>query len=279
MGNRERAIQLRLEGHSLSQIAAILGHRSTGGVLSRWLKGVPPPEWTRRPNAKDDLRERAIALRREGRSYREIREELSVSKSSLSLWLRHVVLTEEQRDRLVLLRRQSASKAGRTAQAARLARRAATIASAESQIPAHLSESELFVAGVVAYWSEGSKAKPWRSGEQVNFINSDPALIDLFMRWLALIGVDLEDLTFRIAIHESANLDRATHCWADRVGVPASHFLKPTLKKHRPNTNRRNTGENYVGCLVIRVRRSTELNRQIEGWWRGITRAAGNLSA
>src|SRR5437016_6249903 len=87
---REQAIALRNAGHSTSQIREAMGLRSGGGALRRWLKDVPPPEWTERPNAKDDLREKAIALRREGYSYREIREQVPVSKSSLSLWLRDV---------------------------------------------------------------------------------------------------------------------------------------------------------------------------------------------
>jgi hypothetical protein len=31
---------------------------------------------------------------------------------------------------------------------------------------------------------------------------------------------------------------------------------------------RKNTGENYHGCLIIKVRQSAELYRQIEGWAR-----------
>ena len=34
---------------------------------------------------------------------------------------------------------------------------------AKSQV-AELAESDLFVAGVVAYWAEGAKNKPWRTG-------------------------------------------------------------------------------------------------------------------
>src|SRR5947209_3500636 len=94
--NRERAIQLRLEGLSRSQIAAALGLKSGGRAMSGWLRDVPPPEWTKRPRAKDDLRQHAIDLRRQGMSYREIREQVRVSKSSLSLWLSDVSLTEEQ---------------------------------------------------------------------------------------------------------------------------------------------------------------------------------------
>lgn len=276
--SKERAIQLRLEGHSLSQIAEILGHRSTGGVLSRWLKGVPPPEWTKRHNAKDDVRARAIALRKEGKSYREIRDELRVSKSSLSLWLRDIVLTDDQQAGLDEMRQLSRTKAGRTRQAARLAQRAAIVGEARRQIP-ELNEPELFVAGVVGYWAEGAKAKAWRSSEGVSLINSDPDLITLFLRWLDLIGISPDRLQFRIAIHETADVEAATRFWADIVGVDARVFQKPTIKRHRPNTKRKNVGETYHGCLVVRVRRSTELSRKIEGWWLGIIGAPDSLSA
>ncbi len=97
---REQAVQLRLAGLSRSQIADAMGLRSGGQALSRWLRGVPPPEWTRRPRAKDDLRAQAVAMRKEGRSYREIRDVVGVSKSTLSLWLRDVPLTEEQQQAL-----------------------------------------------------------------------------------------------------------------------------------------------------------------------------------
>ena len=85
------------------QIAEALGLAAGGGEpLTTWLRNVPAPAWTLRPNAKDDLRETAVAMRREGRSYREIGEVVGVSKGTLSLWLRDVPLTEEQRVALAL---------------------------------------------------------------------------------------------------------------------------------------------------------------------------------
>ena len=96
-------MQLRLAGLSRSQIAEALGLAAGGGEpLTTWLRDVPPPAWTRRPRAKDDLRKIAVAMRREGRSYREICEVVEVSKSTLSLWLRDVPLSEEQRLALTL---------------------------------------------------------------------------------------------------------------------------------------------------------------------------------
>lgn len=269
MERAEQAVAMRLAGRSRGDIAAALGLKSHGGVLSRWLKDVPAPAWTLRPNAKDDLHERAIAMRKNGLSYREIREALGVSKSTLSDWLKDIDLTEEQYERLELLQDQGRTRAAQTNRAARLARQAATIEAATAQIPS-VAESELFVAGVVAYWAEGAKAKPWRSGEIFSFINSDPEMITLMLRWLELMGVSRDRLILRVSIHETADVEAAEAFWRDLVGVGPEQFRRASLKRHNPRTVRKNVGDGYHGCLVINVRRSTELYRQIEGWWAGI---------
>ena len=208
-------------------------------------------------------------MRRDGYSYREIRERLGVSKGTLSEWLRHVALTETQKERLQQLQVQGRTEAAATLRARRVARESATIRQATAQVPA-VAESELFVAGVVAYWAEGSKTKPWRTGARVTFINSDPDMILLFLRWLRLVGVEAERLTFRLMIHETADVDGAVEFWASIVGRSRDAFSKTTLKRHNPRTIRLNVNEEYHGCLVVSVRRSTELYRQIAGWWAGI---------
>ena len=52
---RERAIALRRAGKSVREIRQLLGPVGNR-KLHDALRGEPPPEWTRRPNAKDDLR-------------------------------------------------------------------------------------------------------------------------------------------------------------------------------------------------------------------------------
>ena len=77
---QERAVQLRRAGKSRRQIKEILGPMSNT-TLNDALKGVPPPEWTRRPKAKDALRARARELRGQGLDYEEIAGALGVAKS------------------------------------------------------------------------------------------------------------------------------------------------------------------------------------------------------
>jgi hypothetical protein len=272
----EQAVQLRLGGLSRSQIADALGMRSGGQALSRWLLGVPPPAWTKRPRAKDDLRETAVAMRQQGHSYREIREVVGVAKSTLSLWLRDIPLTEEQQ-RALTLRGPVATSARAEENRAVAARRRARVRSQARDQILELSESELFVAGVVAYWAEGSKNKPWRHGQAVQFMNSDPAMIRLFLRWLRLVGVSREALVFRVHIHESADCHGAVRFWSGVVEAPESQFGNPTIKTHKPLTVRKNVGPDYHGCLLVYVRNSASLNLQIEGWFEGIARTAGKL--
>ena len=57
---REHAVALRREGKSVRQIKQIMGPIGNR-TLHDALRGEPPPEWTRRPNAKDALRASGLA--------------------------------------------------------------------------------------------------------------------------------------------------------------------------------------------------------------------------
>ena len=277
--SKERAIELRLGGKSRSQIVAALGLKTGGAALSRWLRGVPAPEWTKRPTAKDELRALAVALRMEGRSYREIQQAVPVAKSTLSLWLRDVLVDEAGRSRL-----EDRERAGReNAAAAIRARRQATerrlISDARAQMPSSLGEADLFLVGLALYWAEGTKAKPWNPSERVCLINSDPDVIRVFLAWLALLGIEQDELVFRVAIHISGDVDAAERFCAGVVGIPRSKLRRTSLKRHERRASRRLPTESYVGCLRVDVRKSTDFNRQIAGWWQGLVAGIATVEA
>jgi transcriptional regulator with XRE-family HTH domain len=273
-GLRERAVALRRAGLSLRQIREELQVHNKE-TLQRLVVGEPPPQWTKRPNAKDDLRERARELRGQGWTYNEIQAELGCSKSSVSLWVRDLphpeprCTPEEQRARmnagLARLRAEQDQVREETKRAA-----AADIGK--------LSDRELFLVGVGLYWAEGAKDKPYSRREQVLFVNSDPGMISVFLAWLDLLQVERERLRFRVMIHESADVPGAEHYWADHVGADGGSFNKTTLKKHNPKTVRKNVGDTYRGCLVIYVLQSADLYRRIEGAWYGIVLGADSAT-
>ncbi|MFE0135845.1 hypothetical protein ACFWY6_30385 [Streptomyces sp. NPDC059037] len=265
-GLRERAIALRRQGLSRRQIRDRL-YVDNNDILNRLLQGEPPPEWTKRPNAKDDLRERARELRLQGMTYDQIQVELGCSKSSISLWVRDLP-KPERRDPSEQARL-AARKRWEHELAVRDDARKHTKAAAAREIDA-MSERELLVAGTALYWAEGTKDKSYARRENVIFVNSDPGVIQIYLAWLNLLGVEPERLKYRVMIHMTADVKGAEHYWADMVGVDVSTFQKTTIKKHNPKTVRKNVGDSYRGCLVIRVSQSAELYRRIEGWWSGM---------
>ncbi|MGW0089560.1 hypothetical protein ACWDWS_11185 [Streptomyces sp. NPDC003328] len=267
---RERAVALRRSGLSLRQIRDQL-KVFNNDILNRLVKGEPPPEWTKRPQAKDDLRERARELRLQGWTYDRIEMELGCSRSSVSLWVRDLPRPERKRSReeaSAISNRGWAEKLRIRDEERRRAKKAA------EQAIGVLSPRELFLVGVGLYWAEGGKDKPYDRRETVTFVNSDPGMIEVFLAWLDLVGVERGRLRFTVMIHENADVAGAEQYWAGLVGADRSAFNKTTLKKHNPRTVRKNVGDSYRGCLVIKVLKGADLYRRIEGSWYGIVLGA-----
>ncbi|SCG52151.1 hypothetical protein [Micromonospora humi] len=221
---------------------------------------------------KPELHARALALRRSGCPVGEIAARLRISTSTAYLWTRHLPLDPA----LVLRRRRIAQQARSDAQwaahrAARDAARADEVAAAAAWVR-RLGSRELLLIGAAIYWCEGGKAKPWRPNDcRIKFVNSDPMLVRLFLRFLDAVEVAPEGRRFRVSIHETADADAAVRWWADRVGVPADHFQRTTIKRHRPATTRKNVGSDYRGCLTVHVVGGSRLYWRIEGIMKGMS--------
>lgn len=269
---REEARRLRVDpGLSRSQLMERFGVGS--GTLSEWLRGLEAPAWTQRPNAKDDLRDLAIEMRGEGCSVPKIASDLGVSKSTAYLWTKHIPLDstpaekEERKRRHMERMREARWEPHRKARDAE----GAAVGERLGEWVGDLSDRELMLIGAVAYWCEGAKEKPWHhSTISLQFINSDPRLILLFLRYVEILGAEPARLTYRLSIHESADIPAATEWWAEVVGVPPGYFRRPILKKHKPSTVRRNVGETYRGCLMVYVPKSSRLYWKVEGVVGGI---------
>jgi len=262
---RESAIALRRAGRSRREIKEILAITSNA-MLDRALRGEPPPAWTLRPRAKDEVRARARELREQGLDYDDIAGALGVSKSSVSLWVRD--LPRPARLSYEECRKRSAEAAHRYWEAERPrreARREAVRDAAAAEIGT-LTNREIIVAGAIAYWCEGAKNKPHKRQDRVIFVNSDPAMIRFFLGFLEAAGVDRGRLTYRLQIHESADVEAAERFWLLLTKAQSDQFRKTSLKRHNPATVRKNVGDSYHGCLRVEVRTSVDLYRQIEGW-------------
>lgn len=220
-------------------------------------------------------KEKAMRLRKKGFSYNEILKEIPVAKSTLSLWLRNVGLSKRQRQRLTQKRLAAILKGGQAKRNYRLAITKEIKDKARKEI-GKLSKRELWLIGTALYWAEGHKER--NKSSLVRLGNSDPEMIRIFLEWLYKIcKIKKEDLIFRIYLHETSKtrLKGVKKYWSRITKFPEEYFQKITWKKNKINTNRKNTGKDYYGLLDIGVRRSINLNREIQGWIEGINKHCG----
>lgn len=212
-------------------------------------------------------RERLLArqLRRKGESIREIARKVGVSRSSSSLWCRDIVISDEQTQALIE-RDRKGGEIGRTyaAKAKREERlqRQERYGELGANSVGSLSTRELNLVGLALYWAEGSKKRG-----RVVFVNSDPRMIILFIKWVQrCFETDLSQLTCRVAINEIHGYreQEVLAYWSRITQIPLTQFSKTTfiharLQKFYENMN------TYFGVLAVSVRKSTNMKYQVLG--------------
>lgn len=207
------------------------------------------------------MRSKAEKLRKKGLSYKEIQNEIPVSKSTLSIWLRNIHLTEEQRSRLG--KRYDTQLRGAKANQMKAAKRREEIrVNAKRQI-SKPTRRELKLAGALLYWAEGAKTS------STSVTNSDPTFIIFWIRWLGeVLEIAPDQLRGHIHLHDGQDEDVEKLYWSKLTGIPLENFgksyFKPVGTGHRRN-------KLYHGTLRVRIAgKGSELLRQkILGWVEG----------
>ena len=214
--------------------------------------------------------EKALELRRRGKSIKKIAKLLDVSVSIVSQWCREIELTSEQKEKLKSRKANTRHlrKLAKQSHLEKLSRIKLLSKAAKSEIKP-LSNHELFLTGLALYWAEGFKSlKEGRLG----FCNSDPDMIKFMIKWFKnALKINSADFIFRIEFNES-HKDREEGIrdfWSKITKMPLSQFEKPFYKHSvwlREYPNR----DTYFGVLRIRIRRSSELLNKTRGWINGL---------
>ena len=221
---------------------------------------------------KENLKNKAIQLRKNGKSYSEILKNIPVAKSTLSLWLRSVNLSKKQKQTLTLKKLQAAWRGGEVKKQNRIKESKGLIEQAATEV-GQMTDRDLWLAGIMLYWAEGSKQKETNVSVGVKFSNSDPKMLFFYIMWLKkFLKVSDNEIVFEIFIHESYKEKESDfiNYWSKILNYPVSKFDRVYYKKHNIKTKRKNIGENYHGQLAIIVKKSALLNRKIIGWIEGI---------
>jgi len=179
---------------------------------------------------KSEKRLLAEQLRRElGYSYNEISEQIGVSKSTLSAWLKNIALTLEQEKRIQQRIEDNQTAFVATARIINKERyrRAREEAyqqgeNVASMIPDNNAVHELALA--MLYLGEGDK-----TGNRVQIANTDPAVLGYFLWALEeLYDIDRIEMSLRLNLIEAARPleSEMIEFWADALGCAVNQFQK-----------------------------------------------------
>lgn len=201
-------------------------------------------------------RTRAITLRKEGYSLREVSEKLHISKSTASVWLSGVQMSAAGQQKILKTRVKARLKglATRRQSIERVREKYYTSACADFKTLSP-SREQMRIGAALLYWGEGSKNDRYGMA----FMNSDPVLVRAFLGMLRR-GFSIHELKLRACVHLHVYHDSAKEIafWSKITDIPKSQFIKPYQKT---NTGNRQKKE-YHGCISIRYPRA-EMVREL----------------
>lgn len=224
-------------------------------------------------------KEKTIKLRLRGNSYSQIQKKLGgISKSTLSLWLKDINLSEAAKQKISkrvyaksiagLIKRNKAQthKAMLRAKHARK--------EARSEI-SKLSNKELKLIGLSLYWAEGYKRLIVKDGREVSyhpisFTNSDPTMIKIFLRYIReILKVQETKISANLRIFEHMSEKNTLKFWIKETDIEKEKFSKTFVSKHPLSTSKRPFNRLPFGVIQIRIN-DTQLFHTIMGGIEGL---------
>ncbi len=196
-----------------------------------------------------DLKPKAIQLRKQGRSLRDVELSLGIPRSTLSFWFKDVKLTSLQYKFLENRHKKSLIKARKEAVVWHNQQKRDRLKLAENEAEKTLHKigkdketTELALA--LLYLGEGSKKSPTTS-----MGNSDPLILKFFLKAIVNVyKIDIEKIRFDLHIRADQNPELLKKYWAKELQAPIHRFLTVSVDKR---TVGKFTYPDYKGVCVI----------------------------
>jgi hypothetical protein len=219
-------------------------------------------------NKYSKLKLRAISLRKNGKSYGEISNELNIPKSTLSFWLKSIPLRSKDQDRLYTKQILNLNKGAQSQKEKRAEEVKNLLKEAEDEIGNSISNEAFKLMGAALYWGEGSK------GKRAQITNSDPLLILFMVKWIEkFFSINPKGLVARLNIYQKQNEKDIIYFWSELLGIPKENFKKSFIKPAGSGYRKNNL---YHGTIRIEIPKSTDICYRINGWVNGALKTIEN---
>lgn len=216
-----------------------------------------------------ELRQLAVNLRKEKElSYSEIKKQLGVPKSTLSYWLKEMPLSEKRIQDLKRVGYKN-GEAGREKYRNTMRQKRDTEDDRVYQYYlkklSNVSESALFVAGLMLYLGEGDK----KNNTRIVLANTDFNIIQFFIKWLIqFMNVEKDQIRVQLHLYEDMDIEKVTKIWQDRLEIDDSQFYKTSIRKIKENSFNYSDSVRHGTCsiYVLGVEKKRHLSMAIKAF-------------
>jgi transposase-like protein len=199
-------------------------------------------------------KQKAIELRKQGKTYGQIKKELNVNKSTLSDWLSKYSLSKKQ---LALLghnreySRQVAIEKTIITKQKKHNQRLNDAYQIEKKRWKLLTKREIELAGIFLYWGEGAKL----INGPISLNNTDPQVLKFTLYWLTY-ALEIPKAKIEVFLHLYNDMDikKEMEYWSKELKMPLAQFAKPYIKESsRVGLTQKGFGHGTCGLRVSNI--------------------------
>lgn len=195
----------------------------------------------------EEIKNKAVVLRKRGLSYGEIGRELVVPKTTVYGWLREMgrsaVVDFKSRERWIRKIQPLGAEANRKKRERRLEELSERMKEEVSCLEIDREKARLVLA--MLYWAEGSKGR-----DILSMANTDPRMLLLFVTLLRRVyDLDEEKFRLRLHLHHYHKEEELKEFWSDLLGIGLDKFHKSYWK---PRNSNKRIRRNFGGICTLR---------------------------
>ena len=195
-------------------------------------------------------KEKAIELRKQGNSIRDIESTLFIPRSTLSVWFKNIELSKDQKERLhqnwlnaLVKAREKASTWHREQKKKRLLE--AENRAKETLKNLKLNKHVLELALAFLYLGEGTK-----KNVETSIGNTNPLILRFFITILTKIyNLSIDKIKCELHLRADQKHSTEKRYWSRELDLPFKNFTTITIDRR---TNGSTTYPNYHGVAVLR---------------------------